>query len=180
MVQMFPSLPSDISFLTGKGNMKRNIPLQPLYDKLGQRHASVILGFQALTGSNMSERFAGRTKEWCFKVFMACDDNILNALESLGCRDLLQELYDQLEGFVCQLYKFEVYTKMNELRWFLYSSRAVEEESLPPTTGSLTPHIQWALYVAMIWRKPFVPPVSCRLWLAVWHDWASLFSCMMF
>ena len=45
----------------------------------------------------MSGRFAGRAKEWCFKVFMACDDDILNALESLGHRDLSQEEYDQLE-----------------------------------------------------------------------------------
>ena len=35
---------------------------------------------------------------------MACDDDILNALDSLGHRDLSQE-YDQLERFVFQLYK---------------------------------------------------------------------------
>ena len=34
MGQMYPSLPCDISFLTGKGNLKRNIPVQPLYNKL--------------------------------------------------------------------------------------------------------------------------------------------------
>ena len=79
MVQMYPNLPSDISFLTGKGILKRNLPVQPLHDTLGQKCASAILGFQALTGSDLSGRCAGKTK-----VFMACDDNILNALESLG------------------------------------------------------------------------------------------------
>ena len=33
MVQMYPSLPCDIIFLTGKGNLMRNIPVQPVYNK---------------------------------------------------------------------------------------------------------------------------------------------------
>ena len=98
---------------------------------------------------------------------MACDNDILSALESLGQRGLSEEEYDQLERFVCQLYKSKVCTKVNEFRWFLYSNRAAEGESLPPTTGSLTLHIQRAHYVAMIWRKageshPRLPsPVDC-------------------
>ena len=68
MVQMYPSLPCDISFLTGKGILKRNIPVQPLYNKIRHMSASSILGFHDQTGSDMSGRFAGRTKEWCFRV----------------------------------------------------------------------------------------------------------------
>ena len=45
----------------------------------------------------MSGRFAGRTNE----VFMAGDDDILNALESLDDRDLSQEGYNQ---FATQLF----------------------------------------------------------------------------
>ena len=62
MIHMYPSLPCDISFLTGKGNLKRSIPVQPVYNKLGHKRASAILGVHALTGSDMSGRFAGRTK----------------------------------------------------------------------------------------------------------------------
>ena len=62
MVQMYPSLRCDISFLTGKGNLKRNIPVQPLYNKLRNISASSILGFHDQTGSDMSGRFPGRTK----------------------------------------------------------------------------------------------------------------------
>ena len=32
-----------------------------------------------------------QTMQWCVKVLKACDDDILNALESLGHRDLSQE-----------------------------------------------------------------------------------------
>ena len=42
MIQMYPSLRCNISFLTGKGNLKRNIPVQPVYNKLGHRRASSI------------------------------------------------------------------------------------------------------------------------------------------
>ena len=59
----------------------------------------------------------------------------------------------QLERFVCMLYRSKTYTKVNELRWFLYSNRAAEGESLPPTLSSLIPHIQRAHYITMIWKK---------------------------
>ena len=77
MVQVYPSLPSGISFLTGKGNLKRHKPVQPVYNKLRHISASSILAFHDQIGSDMSGRFAGRTKEWYFRVFMACDDDIL-------------------------------------------------------------------------------------------------------
>ena len=166
MIQMYPSLPCNISFLTGKGNLKRNI--QPVYNKLGHRRASAILGFHALTGSDMSGRFAGRSKEWCSKVFMACDDDILNALESLGHRDLSQEDYDQLERFVCQLYKSKVYTKVNEYRWFL--SRSGGGESSTNNWLTNTAYSTSTLRSNDLEKgrgKPSTPPVSGRLWLGV-------------
>ena len=170
MIQMYPSLPCDIIFLTGKSNLRRNIPFQPVYNKLGHRRASAILGFHAQTGSDMSGRFAGRSKEWCFKVFMACDDDILNALESLGQRDLSQEEYDKLERFVCQLYKSNVYIKVNEFRWFLYSNRAADGESSTNNWLTNTAYSTSTLRCNDLEKsrgKPSTPPVSGRLWLGV-------------
>ena len=147
--------------------MKGNLPVQPVYNKLGHRRDSAIICFHGQIGSDMSGRFAGRINKWCFKVFTACDDDIINALEYLDDRDLSQEGYDEFERFVCQLNTFKVYTKVNDFRWFLYSNNAAEEESLPPTNGSLTLNIQRTRYVAMIWRKagesnPRLPsPVIC-------------------
>jgi len=37
---------------------------------------------------------------------------------------------------VCVLYRSQIHTKVNELRWLFYSNRAAERENLPSTSGS--------------------------------------------
>ena len=138
LVHMYPHLPVSTVFLTGKGKLKRTIFVCNIY-KLGQKRASALLGFHALTVSGVSGRFAGRTKDWCFKAFMSCDDEILDALAMLGNDiDLPSDACSLLERFVCVLYRSNIHTTVKELRWFLYSNRATEGENLPPTSGSLT------------------------------------------
>lgn len=154
LVHMYPHLPVSTVFLTGKGRLKRKISVSNIYNKLGHKRASALLGFHALTGSDMCGRFAGRTKDWCFKAFMSCDDEILDALAVLGNdNDLPSDACSQLERFVCVLYRSKIHTTVNELRWFLYSNRAALGENLPPTSGSLNLHIRRAHYIAMIWKK---------------------------
>ena len=58
---------------------------------------------------------------------MSCDDEILEALASLGNID--PETCTQMERFVCMLDRSKVCTKVNALNWFLYSNRAAEGES---------------------------------------------------
>ena len=170
IINMYTRLPMATSFLTGKGSQKKKIPIQPIYNKIGVKQASAILGFHAFTGSDTSRRFAGRSKEWCFKVFLqSCDDDILSALGSLGIIDPSPETCSQLERFVCLLYKSTVYTTVKDLRWFLFSNRSAEGEKLPPTLGSLTQHIQRAHYITMIWKKadeshPNLPSPSDYEW----------------
>ena len=135
-----------------------------IYTNLGQKRASALLGFHALTGSDTSGRFAGRTNDWSFKTFMSCcDDEILDALAMLGNEtDLPSDACSQLDATLC-LY---VYIKVNELRWFLYLKRAAEGENLPPISGALDLHICRAHYIAMIWKKvnannPRLPTPTC-------------------
>ena len=61
MIYMYPLLPSATNFRTGKGQLKSMIGVQPIYNKLGSRHATAILSFQSFTGSDSSGRLAGRT-----------------------------------------------------------------------------------------------------------------------
>ena len=50
---------------------------KPLYDILAQKCVSDLLGFHSC-------RFAGRSKDWYFNIFISCDDKILDALKSLS------------------------------------------------------------------------------------------------
>ena len=84
LVHLYPHLPVSTVFLTGKGRLKRNISVCNIYNNFGQKRISALLGLHALTGSDMSGRFAGRTKDWCFQAFMSCDDVILDALAMPG------------------------------------------------------------------------------------------------
>ena len=43
--------------------------------------------------------------------------------------------------------------RVNDFRWFLYSTRTADDESLLSKAGSLIMYIQRADYVAMLWRK---------------------------
>lgn len=119
----------------------------------GQVHLVCLRQHRLSRINSLTGRFAGRSKDWCFKVFLACDSKIWEASESLRQVDPSPQVYYQLERFVCLLYKSKVHTRVEEFRWFLFSNRAAEGESLPPTTGSLKLHVQRAQYMAMVWRK---------------------------
>jgi len=61
-----------------------------------------MIGFHAFTGSDMSGRFAGRSKDWCFKVFLKSGSKILDALGALGQEsDPSLKVCAQLERFIC-------------------------------------------------------------------------------
>jgi len=66
LIEMYQRLPAATSFLTGRRNLRRNIAVQPISEKLGVKCTSVMIGFHAFTKSDMSGRFAGRSKDWCF------------------------------------------------------------------------------------------------------------------
>ena len=153
LVHHFPVLPNFKTFYIGKGRQKRNIQLQDIYFKLGQKRSAAILGVHALTGCDVTGRFGGRTKDWCFKVFLACDDRILDALGHLGEEVLEPDTWAQLERFICLIYKSKLHTAVKDLRWFLFSNRAAEGENLPPTFCALYLHILRANFVSMIWKK---------------------------
>ena len=84
LIEMYQRLPAATSFLTGRRNLRRNIAVEPICEKLGQKRTSAMIGFHAFKGSDMSGRFAGRSKDWCFKVCLKCDSKILDALGALG------------------------------------------------------------------------------------------------
>ena len=75
-----------------------------------------MIGFHAFAGSDVSGRFAGRSKDWCFKVFLKCDSKILDAVGALGQEsEPSPDVCAQLERFVCLIYKSEKYLRMSKI-----------------------------------------------------------------
>jgi len=140
-----------------------------IYNNLGQKRASALLGFmlwQALTClvDLLAEPKTGASMHSCLVTMRSW------ILAMLGNdNNLPSDACSQLEGFVCVLYRSKIHTKVNELRWFLYSNRAAEGENIPPTSGSLDLHIRRAHYIATIWRKanenhPRLPAPTAFVW----------------
>ena len=121
-----------------------HIAVQDTYLHLGQKRSAAIIGVHAFTGCDVTVRFGGITKDWCFKVFLTCDDRILDALGHLGKEVLEPDTWAQLERFVCPIFKSKLHRAVKDLRWFFFSNRAAEGENLPPTFGALYLHILWA------------------------------------
>lgn len=155
LICMYPKLPRATTFVTGKGDLRRKLNVGLLHQKLGPKRADAILGFHAFTGSDVTGRFAGITKLHCFKKFLECDDKILSCLASLGIDEAEPSpaVENELERFVCILYRSSSIKKLKKLRWYLFANKAAASEKLPPTTSSLRPHIRRAQYAAMVWHR---------------------------
>ena len=69
LVHFFPKLPESTTFLTGKGRLRRCISVHSIFSKLGQKRSAALLGLHAFTGCDITGRFGGRTKDFCFKTF---------------------------------------------------------------------------------------------------------------
>ena len=106
----------------------------------------------------MMGKFAGRSKETCYKRFLEVDKEVLDAFTSLGKSESLpdESLISMLEKFVCILYGTKKHIKLNKLRWYLYSRKQAEGGNLPPTKSSANQHINRAHFMAMIWRRNMV------------------------
>ena len=124
-----------------------------------------------MTGCDVTGRFAGKTKEWCFKVFMESNDTTLEALTQMGQTDqnLPVETIAVLETLICRIYKSQTHASVNSLRWFLYANRQAQAEQLPPTLGSLLPMLRRVQYIPRLLLQstvshPNLPPPDQFCW----------------
>jgi hypothetical protein len=75
----------------------------------------------AITGSNTTEKLAGRTKDFACNVFWNADDEILDCLATLGEQDFdVDEAFSRLEAFICLLYR-SPFRSLEKTRWYFYS-----------------------------------------------------------
>ena len=89
---------------------------------------------------------------------------------SLEDDDTIPVLYRPIERFICKVYSEQSHIDtLPELRWELFRKKNLESEKLPPTRGTLLPHILRANYMSMrdksyISSIPKLPPLELNGW----------------
>ncbi|KAG1683504.1 hypothetical protein GQR58_009959 [Nymphon striatum] len=107
-----------------------------------------ILPFHAITGCDTVSYLFGHSKKAAWEVFLT--DNTL--LSCLGIGELTPRVLKDAETFICKVYSVHRITSCDKARVTLFC-KCKSQESLPPTSDSVTYHIQRAHYQSMIWRQ---------------------------
>jgi len=82
----------------------------------------------------------------------------------------MPERHHPLQRFVCRVHSAKSnLDTLPELRWELFQHKNVEGEKLPPSRGSLLPHILRANYMSMrdesyVTAKPVLPALEINGW----------------
>ena len=145
LVHWYPSFCKITRCLTGKGTSERIIDIKVMFNAIGVDKPKAFMGFHVFTGSDTTGRFAGKSKDNCYKTFNSANANVLHAVANLGTKEGLPslEITEPLEEFVCRIYSPQTtHKKSSDLRWNMFSQKHSEGERLPPTHGSLQ-HTKW-------------------------------------
>ena len=126
-------------FVTGVGNKKRVISLGPIVSALGNEKDEALPGFHALSGADITGRFAGKGKLTCWQAFSTCSMEVVSAFAALGTSEKLKADTERaIETFVCQLYEpGSTVVDIGDLRWKPFTKKQLQAEKLPPTRGAL-------------------------------------------
>ncbi|KAK7068630.1 hypothetical protein SK128_011191 [Halocaridina rubra] len=65
-------------FVTGVGNKKRVITLEPVVNALGAAKAEALPGFHAFSGANITGRFAGKGKKTFWQALNRCSMEVVS------------------------------------------------------------------------------------------------------
>ncbi|MES9884227.1 MAG: TCR domain-containing protein [Sedimenticola sp.] len=170
-------VPGKLLFLTGKKANQRFIDIHDRCRSLGEEKAKALIGLHNFTGADWGGKFAGISKKTWITALLALDstNRILAVFGQFGLTFNVASDTDNIEcieEFVCKVYS--QHTKavtLPDLRWELFKTKHQESEKLPPTRGTMEPHIQRANFMCMrdksyTFSKPQLPPL-------VEHGWES-------
>lgn len=139
-------------------NEKLNV--KDFYLRLGKKRSEAIIGWYAFKGTDNTGSFATKGVKQQFSAFMAADNDILDEFAAYGSEEVLQDsLIRQMERFMCILYRKagSISDSINDLRWTIFAQTGKEGRQLPPTKGTLIPHIHRAYYMALTWKMSVTP-----------------------
>ena len=144
----FPFLPKSTTLLRKK---KERISIHECYLKLGPNKAEALIGWYTFKGTDNTGAFAGKGIISHYKTFLQSDMDILGAFSTFGITD---DTIIQMEKYLCLLNNTGGINEcsLRDLRWALFAQKGKEGQQLPPTLGTLIPHVHRAFYMARIWK----------------------------
>lgn len=177
---------ANLRFLTGKGAKYRAIDIPDRVSAIGAERAKGLIGLHHFTGADWGGKFVGLSKKTWVSAYLQLppSDQIVQTFANMGnCPFMPQptethlhddgsipERFRPLERFICRVYseRSEIDT-LPTLRWELFRKKNLEGEKLPPTRGTLLPHILRANYMSArdksyISSKPQLPPLELNGW----------------
>jgi len=142
--------PATVLFETGVKEKARVLNLSILSEMMGTRLGEAILGLHTFTGCDSVSAFHGKGKKKALDIISRNED-YQAAFRDLGQEFMLPEsACSVLEQFVCQLYG-QSCSSVDEAQ-HLFCTKALCEQSLPPTADALRQHSKRANYQSVISR----------------------------
>ncbi|KAJ6648121.1 hypothetical protein Bhyg_03346 [Pseudolycoriella hygida] len=165
---------------------RKTIRIIDLYSRLGNRLSEAIIGWYVFNGNSLVfksyilakcldvdnipyllettlSKVNKKGVKTQFQAFLKADDDIIFAFRQFGeSSEIPEGLLMQIERFVCLMYSKKAGKNIKELR-FLLSGDGKDGNQLPPTVGTLIPHLHRAYYQALIYKvsiksNPVIPP----------------------
>jgi 5'-3' exonuclease len=140
-------------FHTGTETKIRTIDVQLVRKQLDDEISQAMLGLHALSGCDSVSGFYGKGKVKGAKLLFT-EKTYQETLGELGMQhDLSENLFNEVQKYVCHLYGQADCIDVNTARYNLFRLGKHSDELLPPTKDSLKKHVMRANYQAAVWRR---------------------------
>jgi hypothetical protein len=146
---------TELWFKTGTKDKTRYIQMHDISRGLGKGLCTALIGLHALTGCDSTSALSGIGKKKGLhalrKEHAYCD-----TLSQIGVDvPVNQDVMAKCEEFVCGLYTTDSKAgkSADSVRHYLFCQKGQRNENLPPTTDSLSLHVQRANYQSLVWRS---------------------------
>lgn len=134
--------------------------------KLNDLERSALLGIHAFSGNDYVSSFFRKGKPTSWKLVKS-SQKFLEVFSCLGESDQLSnELFSDLEKFVCSLFGKKKLDSVNSARKEIFwdklskKKKIIDISFLPPCQSSLYKHCQRANFIAKMWRGSWLPMLN--------------------
>lgn len=156
-----------ISMHVGTGNNHRFIDVNKLYKELGQDLCNALPAFHAFTGCDFNPAFFKKGKQKPFNILEKSQIYKKAFTDMSENYDNLQEAFNVIEKFTCEVYGYKRITKINESRVASFMKKYkimdtkdilrldinFDASQLAPSQSELYEQFLRAVYISKLWKN---------------------------